>query len=150
MTSSPELQRMQLQNGIASFEANDFPEAWQLLEPLSRAANAEAQYRCAIMAQNGLGIDTDTVLAVKLMKLAAEQNLGLAQHALGVMYLMGEGMDADPEKAVFWLERAGESGLAGSWTTLGMMYKEGRGVERSNDIAREYYQKAGFDPGDFA
>ncbi|MEM7259391.1 MAG: sel1 repeat family protein, partial [Pseudomonadota bacterium] len=47
---------MQLASGIAAFEAKEFRRAWQLLEPLSDAGTADAQYRCAIMLQNGLGV----------------------------------------------------------------------------------------------
>lgn len=140
---------MQLASGIAAFEAKEFRRAWQLLEPLSDDANAQAQYRCAIMIQNGLGVIARPKEAAKLMLSAAEQDLGLAQHALGVMYLFGEGVEADAVKATRWLESAGDSGLAGAWSTLGMMYMEGQGVEKDIELARTYYQKAGFDADEF-
>jgi len=75
---------MQLSSGIAAFEAKEFRRAWQMLEPLSDQGFADAQYRCAIMIQNGLGVIARPKEAAKLMRCAAEQNLGLAQHSLGV------------------------------------------------------------------
>jgi len=141
---------MQLSSGIAAFEAKEFRRAWQMLEPLSDQGMADAQYRCAIMIQNGLGVVARPAQAAKLMRLAAEQNLGLAQHSLGVMYLFGEGVGQDAQAAVHWLELAGESGLAGAWSTLGMMFMEGQGVEKDVDRARELYTKAGFNPDEFS
>jgi len=150
MTELTDEQGMQLSSGVAAFEAKEFRRAWQLLEPLSDLGNADAQYRCAIMIQNGLGVVARPTAAAKLMQLAAEQDLGLAQHGLGVMYLFGEGVDNNATEAIHWLQRAGESGLAGAWSTLGMMYKEGQGVEKDAKRANEYYRKAGFDPDEFA
>lgn len=47
---------MNLASGIAAFEAKQFTRAMQLLTPLTEEGNAEAQYRVAIMCQNGLGV----------------------------------------------------------------------------------------------
>lgn len=137
---------MQLASGIAAFEAKEFRRAWQMLEPLSDNGVAEAQYRCAIMIQNGLGVIARPGAAAILMRTAADQELDLAQHSMGVMYLFGEGVEKDPAQAVHWLELAGASGLAGAWSTLGMIFAEGQGVEKDLQRARECYTKAGFDP----
>ncbi len=150
MTELTDNEGMQLSSGIAAFEAKEFRRAWQMLEPLSDQGLADAQYRCAIMIQNGLGVIARPSAAAKLMQSAAEQNLGLAQHSLGVMYLFGEGVEQDANKAIHWLELAGESGLAGAWSTLGMMFMEGQGVEKDVDRARKLYAKAGFNPDEFS
>lgn len=136
---------MQLASGIAAFEAKEFRRAWQMLEPLSDSGVAEAQYRCAIMIQNGLGVIARPAAAAELMRQAADQKLDLALHSMGVMYLFGEGVEKDPVQAVHWLELAGASGLAGAWSTLGMIFAEGQGVEQDLKRARECYTKAGFD-----
>ena len=149
MTELTDDQGMQLSSGVAAFEAKEFRRAWQLLEPLSDSGNADAQYRCAIMIQNGLGVIARPSAAAKLMASAAEQELGLAQHAYGVMYLFGEGVEPDAEQAMHWLERAGHSGLAGAWSTLGMMFMDGVGVEKDIEKARFFYQQAGFNPEEF-
>jgi len=150
MTELTDDEGMQLSSGIAAFEAKEFRRAWQMLEPLSDQGMADAQYRCAIMIQNGLGVIARPSAAAKLMLQAAEQNLGLAQHSMGVMYLFGEGVERNATEAIRWLELAGESGLAGAWSTLGMMYMEGQGVDKDVDRAREMYTKAGFDPDEFS
>lgn len=140
---------MQLSSGIAAFEAKEFRRAWQMLEPLSDTGIAEAQYRCAIMLQNGLGVIAQPKKGAALLQLAADQSLGLAQHALGVSYLFGEGVDQNTPEAIKYLELAGDSGLAGAWSTLGMIFAEGQGVDKDEARAHEYYRKAGFDPAEF-
>lgn len=140
---------MNLVSGIAAFEAKEFRRALQLLQPLADAGSADAQYRCAIMIQNGLGVVARPEAAAKMMSDAAGQKFGLAQHALGVMYLFGEGVEQDSLEAIRLLELAGASGLAGAWTTLGMIYKDGQGVDVDIERARECYQKAGYDPDEF-
>ena len=81
---------MDLGSGIAAFESKHFSTATSLLGPLAEAGNPEAQYRMAIMAQNGLGMVENELLAFKYMKAAAEAGMGLAQHGLGYMYMQGE------------------------------------------------------------
>jgi len=149
MTQIDDDQNMQLTSGIAAFEAKEFRRAWQLLQPLSDLGLAEAQYRCGIMMQNGLGVIARPKEAAMLLLAAAEQKLGLAQHSAGVMYLYGEGVEQDTEQAIVWFEKAGENGLAGAWSTLGMIFQEGQGVEKDLKRAGAYYQKAGFDPHEF-
>ena len=81
---------MDLSSGIAAFESKQFTTATRLLAPLAEAGDPEAQYRMAIMAQNGLGMVANELLAFKYMRAAAEAGLGLAQHGLGFMYMQGE------------------------------------------------------------
>jgi len=136
---------MELGSGIAAFEAKHFARAAGLLSPLAEGGNAEAQYRMAIMAQNGLGMHENPLLAFKYMQAAAEAGLDIAQHGLGFMYLEGECTEKDPEKAAHWFTKAAEQGLAGSQTTLAMMYEEGRGVEMDSEQAKKWYRLAGFE-----
>lgn len=138
-------ENMNLASGIAAFEAKEFRRAWQLLQPLSDQGVADAQYRCAMMMQNGLGIIARPKAAADLMLLAADQGYALAQHALGIMHLFGEGAEQDSAAAVRWLELAGAGGLMGAWSTLGMIYSEGQGVEQDLAKGRDYYLRAGFD-----
>lgn len=136
---------MDLASGIAAFESKQFSRAAGLLSPLAEQGNLEAQYRMAIMAQNGLGMLPNPLLAYRYMKGAAEAGLSLAQHGLAFMYMQGECTDQDPAKAVEWFKKAAEQGLVGSLTTLAMMYEQGQGVERDPEEARRLYRLAGFD-----
>lgn len=46
---------MNLASGISAFEAKEFSKAFKFLSPLAETGNALAQYRLAVMYQNGLG-----------------------------------------------------------------------------------------------
>jgi len=131
-------------SGIMAFEGKNFSRAMQLLSPLAYEGNADAQHRCAIMYQNGLGVVVNPDAAFKWMKTAAEQGHALAQHGLGFMYMEGDCAEKNGEEAVFWFTKAAEQELQGSQTTLAMMYEEGRGVEQDLEKAKQWYTKAGF------
>lgn len=134
-----------LASGIAAFEAKEFRRAMQLLLPLAESGTPEAQFRVAVMWQNGLGVVPNEAAAVKWMRAAAEQDHGLAQHGLGFMYMEGECVEKDPAEAVIWFRRAAEKGLKGSLTTLAMMYEQGLGVEKDIEEAKRLYAEAGFE-----
>ncbi|EDN68562.1 Sel1-like repeat [Beggiatoa sp. PS] len=136
---------MTLRSGIAAFETKQFVRAYQLLSPLAEVGNLEAQYRLAIMAQNGLGMVVNQKMAVGWMQAAAEQGFDLAQHGLGFMYMQGECVEKDEAKAVHWFRLAAEQDLAGAQVILGDLYKEGRGVKQDLDEAKRWYAKAGFE-----
>jgi len=136
---------MDLASGIAAFESKHFGQASHLLSPLAEAGNPDAQYRMAIMAQNGLGMAPNELLAYRFMRAAAEAGVGLAQHGLAFMYLEGECVEKDETKAAEWFRKAAEQGLVGSQTTLAMLYEEGRGVAQDPEEARRWYKMAGFE-----
>ena len=135
---------MQLASGIAAFEGKHFAIAMQNLSPLAEAGIAEAQYRVAIMQQNGLIGSENLPAASSWMQLAADQGHAMAQHGLGFMYMDGDCVEKNGEKAVEWFTKAAEQGLVGSLTTLAMMYDSGDGVEKDPEKAKELYAKAGF------
>lgn len=136
---------MDLASGIAAFESKQFSRAAGLLSPLAERGDLEAIYRMAIMAQNGLGMLPNPLLAYSYMKAAATAGLSLAQHGLAFMYMEGECTDKNPAKAIEWFEKAAEQGLVGSLTTLAMMYEQGHGVEKNPEEASRLYRLAGFE-----
>lgn len=137
---------LELTSGIAAFEAKHFVKAYQLLGPLAEQGHPDAQFRLAIMCQNGLGMVANPDRALSNMRAAAEQGHALAQHGLGFMYLEGECVEKDPAEAARWFRMAADQGLAGSLTTLAMMHEEGNGVPRDREEARRLYKRAGFNP----
>ncbi len=138
-----------LSSGISAFEAKHFSHAQLLLAPLADKGNAEAQYRMAIMCQNGLGMVVKQEQAFEFMRDAAEQGHALAQHGLGFMYFQGECVEKNGPEAAKWFLKAAAQGLQGSMTTLAMMYAEGNGVEQDHQEARRLFEQAGFSPEDF-
>ena len=134
--------QMDLMSGIAAFESKHFQKALTLLSPLADSGHPEAQYRFAIMLQNGLGHVKNEAQALRWMRAAAEQGMALAQHGLGFMYLHGECTAKNEAEAADWFRRAAEQGLAGSAMTLGLMYEQGLGVEKNQAEAKRYYELA--------
>ena len=120
-------------SGVAAFEAKNFSQAMRFLSPLAEKGDAEAQHRCAIMYQNGLGVAQNDAEAVKWMRAAAEQGHALAQHGMGFMYMEGECVEKDPSEAVKWFRLAAErakgtreSGIAGIKKTHGLRWLSGQ------------------------
>lgn len=109
---------MELSSGIAAFEAKHFTQALRLLSPLAEEGEAKAQYRLAIMAQNGLGMHKNPLLALRYMQASANQGYALAQHGLGFMYLNGDCVVKDRAKAVECFKLAADRGLLGSKAVL--------------------------------
>ena len=139
---------MTLASGIAAFEAKQFSRALQLLAPHAQIGDSDAQYRLAIMCQNGLGQVRNEVSAYRWMKCAAEQDHGLSLHALGYMYLDGDCTNQNDHKAVACFEKAADLGFEGSMLALAQMYQQGRGVVQNTAKARLLYVQAGFDPAE--
>ncbi|MEC7885352.1 MAG: tetratricopeptide repeat protein [Pseudomonadota bacterium] len=135
---------VELNSGLQAFEAKHFSRAMQLLSPLAEDGNTEAQHRCAIMYQNGLGNKENPLLAYKWMKKAAENGHALAQHGLGFMFMEGDCVEKNGEQAVYWFTKAAEQGLAGSLTTLAMIYEEGKLVEKDIEKSKKLLEIAGF------
>ena len=131
-------------SGMAAFEAKNFSQAMRFLSPIAEQGDAEAQHRCAIMYQNGLGVVANEEKAVEMMRAAAEQGHPVAQHGLGFMYMEGECVEQDSLQAIKWFEKAAAQGLVGSLTTLAMMYEEGLGVDKDPEKAKALYKQAGF------
>lgn len=134
---------MAFRSGIAAFESKQFVRAYELLLPLAHAGHPDAQYRLAIMYQNGLGMVANPIEAARWMRAAAEQGLGLAQHGLGFMYLQGECVAQDDAQAVQWFRLAADQGLTGAQVTLASLYEAGRGVAKDIEEAKRWYAKAG-------
>ena len=135
---------MELSSGIAAFEAKHFTQAMKLLSPLAEDGSADAQYRLAIMYQNGLGVVRNELLAYKWMKSAAHQNYGPALHGLGFMYMDGDCAAQDDVRAVHWFEAAVGQGLAGAMVALAQMLEQGRGTAPDLQRAKALYKEAGF------
>jgi len=141
---------LDLSSGIAAFEGKHFSTASRLLSPLADQGDVEAQFRMAIMAQNGLGMVVNEKVAFQNMLAAAEQGHALSMHGLGFMFLEGECTEKDTSKAAKWFHKAVDAGLQGSMTTLAMMYRDGNGVEQNPEEANRLFKLAGFDPAEFS
>ena len=96
-----------LNSGIAAFEAKNFSQALAILAPLARDGLADAQYRMAIMFQNGLGTVRNESSAVQWMRAAAQQGHALAQHGLDQKIKSAEWEEYSYQSS--WMGRGGAS-----------------------------------------
>ncbi len=76
----------------------------------AQKGNADAQYKLAGMYQQGLGMKTNMVLALKWMEKSALQGHTLAQLSLGRLYAEGTGVPRDIRQAQYWLSLAAAQG----------------------------------------
>jgi TPR repeat protein len=84
-----------LDKGLAPYNAGDFATALTEWKPLVEQGNAAAQYNLALMYDEGEGVIEDDREAVKWYRLAAEQGDANAQGNLGVLYFSGAGVIQD-------------------------------------------------------
>ncbi len=120
-TKFSEDDEMSFNSGLSAFEAKHFSSAMQLLSPIAELGHPDAQYRVAIMFQNGLGMALNLQQALKWMQAAADQEYALAQHGLGFMYMQGEGVEQSDEQALHWFKLAADQGLSGAQTVVEML-----------------------------
>jgi hypothetical protein len=90
----------------AAARVRDFSKAAELLEPLAKDGNSEAQYQLASLLRSGKGVPRDYEQAIRwLMRAAAQDNLN-AQYTLGVMYENGSGVEKNKQEAMEWFMAA--------------------------------------------
>ena len=79
------------------------------------SGDADAQYDLAMRYRDGDGIEQDYVEALRLLRLAANQDgteggsvraVALARSAIGNLYFSGQGVSADYAESVKWFQRA--------------------------------------------
>ena len=91
--------------------------------------NPNAQLDVGIAYFEGVGVDTDTIEAIKWFRRAADQGLAEAQYLIGWAYKTGiGGMPKDAAEAFSWFQKAANQGLAEAEGALGNAYYFGVGV----------------------
>jgi len=95
--------------GLAAFEAEDYTNAFNLLKPIAKQGDAEAQCIVANMYHLGLGLERDVSEAVKWYEKSAEQGYGVASNNLAGIFTMGDkGIAIDQVEAEKWHQKAKE------------------------------------------
>jgi Sel1 repeat len=106
--------------------------AVKLLTPLAEKGDAQAQYRLAILYEQGWGTPRDGKRAVGLYGKAANQRLVSAQDRLGEIYLRGTLVLQDLAKARQWFEKAAMAGNLDAQLELAHIYEHGLGVTQDH------------------
>ena len=120
--------------GIAAYQANDLPLAFEKFREAATAGHADSQFNLALMYEQGIGVGKDEKEAVVWYGKSAAQGNAAAQFNLGVMYENGRGTKVDFANANQWYRRASVQGDALAIGNLGMLYFRGDGV-KENKVA---------------
>lgn len=113
------------------------------LRVMADEGGAHAQWRLGLAYVYGqLGAEKNVAEGAKLLRSAAEHDVGEAQEALGSLYVFGEGVQKNPAEAVPWFRRAAGKNLPGAQFFLGLCYSEGIGVPRNPREAFAWYERA--------
>ena len=120
--------------GIAAYEANNLPLAYQEFLAAAKEGHADSQFNVALMYEKGIGVAKDEKEAVVWYGKSAAQGNAAAQYNLGVLYENGRGTEIDYAKANEWYRKASVQGDALAIGNLGMLYVRGQGV-KENKVA---------------
>ena len=98
-------------------------------EKAAEQGYAEAQYKLALMHDNGEGgLPVSKEKARLWYEKSAEQGVREAQYNIACMHAFGEGgLSVSTEKARLWCEKAAEQGLHEAQFKLGVMHSKGLG-----------------------
>jgi len=144
MALAPAAKADPLADGVAAFQAKDYPVAAQLLTPLARGGNPIAEFHLGLMRLFGLGVAEDADAARDLNFQAAAKGYPQARQLIVAQCLQD---DVDPatdcRQALAWLRADAEAGNVEDQAALGAMYLTGRGgVARDAAQAVVWFRRA--------
>jgi TPR repeat protein len=114
--------------GIAAFQANNLPLAFQEFQTAAKNGHADSQFNLGLMYEQGIGTAKNESQAVAWYRESAIQGNSAAQFNLGVLYENGRGTKVDFAEANKWYRSASVQGDALAIGNLGMLYIRGDGV----------------------
>lgn len=106
----------------------------------AEGGDREAQYKLAVLYQQGKGVPHDTRMAAEWFRKSAEQDYSPAQNDIGTLYMQGIGVPQDYKEGAMWLSKAAKQGNPYAQANLGWLYDTGQGVEEDKVKAVELYQ----------
>lgn len=119
----------------------DEAEARALLEQAAAQGHGPAAFNLALplLASGG---EAELRRAVPLLKLAAEQEVGDAQHALAVLMIEGRGVPRDEEAGADMMARAAANGSLAGEVEFAILQFAGRGIGRDERAAARLFARA--------
>lgn len=114
--------------GIAAYQADNLPLAFQEFQTAAKKGHADSQFNLGLMYEKGIGTGKDESQAVAWYRESAAQGNSAAQFNLGVLYENGRGTKVDFTEANKWYRLASVQGDALAIGNLGMLYIRGDGV----------------------
>lgn len=109
----------------------------------SGSGSRYGQFVLGLFYQYGRGgTAQDRAQALALYRLAAAQNLDVAQCGLGYMYYEGDGVAKDYAEALRLYQQAAAQGYATALFNVALCYERGLGVSKNNVEAVLWYRRA--------
>ena len=106
----------------AMVKANNMTGAYQALEKLGKAGNAQALYNLGYLTQTGQGAPKDEKKAIQLYEQSASKGYPVADYVLGKNYLAGTmGVKQDTAKAKQYFEKASAKGFSDATVDLAVL-----------------------------
>jgi hypothetical protein len=129
--------RADFQAGFAAFQAEDYAQAWTLLESEAEAGDKRAQFLLGEMLLKGLGREADSFAAAGWFQQAVREPDPdrYALYALASQYFNGDGVPQDATNAVALYERAASLGDPEAMRSLAAIYARGEVVEQDLNAA---------------
>lgn len=131
-----------LDQGIAAFRSQDYAEAFEVFDTLSRQGDSRAAFYLSLLYSKGLGVIPNPEYSLQLLQQAAEAGEPMAQYNLGNQYTRDGPLGYHPRLALAWWQKAAAQGLVLAQHNLGSLYALGKGVEQDLDKARYWYAEA--------
>ena len=137
----------ELQSGLDALNNEDYALALEILQPLSDAGNADAQYALGSMYGTGKGVERDRARSFELISKSADQgNLdAMERYVAGYAFMPGADdaeVDAAIERGLQLYTQEADKGNTKAMVKLGGMHEMGFGVAESQDEAIAWYKKA--------
>ena len=92
-----------LEDGIQAFHERKYQQAYELLLPLAKQGDGEAQFYVGGMLVDGFGIPADPEKGVYWLEQSVESQYAMAAKQLGNMYLSGFGVPMDSQKGAEYI-----------------------------------------------
>lgn len=95
-----------LTDGMDMARQGNFPGAYDVLHPLAKEGDAQAQFNLALLYHSGMGVARNEAEAVRLYLASAEKGFPLAEEYVAVGFEEGWfGLPRDPAQATFWRKK---------------------------------------------
>lgn len=115
--------------------AKDYYRVREILEPLAKQQDRQAQAVLGLMYARGMGGDVDLARATLNSRAAAEGKERLGAYILGLGYLAGKGVEKNDSEAFKWLKVAADAGLQEAIGAISLLYISGRGTQKDFEKA---------------
>ena len=130
------------QDAMKAFENRLYSKSFELLLPLAKKGDADAQYKIGGQYHFGQGVKKDYEKALFWYSKAAEQGHARAQFSVGAAYDNGRAVVKDDAEAVKWYRKSAENGYSEGQYNLGTAYLFGNGVSKNYAEAEKWLLKA--------